>query len=136
MSIRSGIDIVQIDRIARALDRHGDFFLTRIFSVEELAELNARPKRSIASIAGRFAAKEATLKVIGRGLWEIPLSEIEILHRPSGRPFARLSGSAAQMARKARLREIDVSISHERHYAIALASALSDALESDCGEQL
>ncbi len=100
-----GIDIVDIARIGRALDRHGERFLEKVFAPQEIAIARKR-KRMEEALAGRFAAKEAFMKARGRRLtW----TDIEVLSE-DGRPFIVYKGT----------RYDGVSISHERSYAVSV----------------
>jgi holo-[acyl-carrier protein] synthase len=104
-----GVDIIEIERIAESIKRPR--FRERIFTEAEREYCDASPER----YAGRFAAKEAVAKALGRSL---PWKDVEILSAPSGAPLPRLHGAAA-----ARLagRRLLVSISHCRTYAVAQA---------------
>ena len=100
-----GVDIVDINRISRALARYGDRFLEKCFSSREVEYIVIK-KRSSETAAGRFAAKEAFMKAAGRRLaWK----EIEVL-QTGGRPFILYRGETYE----------GVSISHERSYAVAM----------------
>ena len=128
----TGIDLIEIERIARAIERWGDRFLDRVFTPAELAIYRARP----ASLAARWAAKEALAKLLGVGLRGIggagrpgdalAWTEIEVLSDPQGRPALTLHGRAAERARALGLGPIALSISHTREHAIASAVALVD----------
>jgi holo-[acyl-carrier protein] synthase len=128
----TGIDLIEIERIARAIERWGDRFLDRVFTPAELAIYRARP----ASLAARWAAKEALAKLLGVGLRGIggagrpgdalAWTEIEVLSDPQGRPALTLYGRAAERARALGLGPIALSISHTREHAIASAVALVD----------
>jgi holo-[acyl-carrier protein] synthase len=100
-----GIDIVDIRRIAGMVERYGDRFLEKVFTPEEV-RYAGRKKRMDESLAGRFAAKEAFMKASGRRL---VFRDIEVLSE-SGRPFIMYHGK----------RYNDVSISHEKLYAISV----------------
>ena len=102
-----GIDIVDIARITRAAERYGDHFLEKVFPPNEIRY--AKGKRRIGeTLAGHFAAKEAFIKAMGRGL---PWKDIEV-HHEEGRPFIRFQNK----------RYDNVSISHERTYAVSVVS--------------
>src|SRR5215217_1263909 len=128
----TGIDLIEIERIARAVERWGDRFLDRVFTPAELAIYRARP----ASLAARWAAKEALAKLLGVGLRglggagrpgdALAWTEIEVLSDPQGRPALTLHGRAAEHARALGLGPIALSISHTREHAIANAVALVD----------
>src|SRR3954453_12465034 len=125
----TGIDLIEIERIARAIERWGDRFLDRVYTPAELAIYRARP----ASLAARWAAKEAVAKLLGVGLRglggtgessdALAWIEIEVLSDPQGRPALRLHGRAANRARELRLGPIALSLSHTREHAIAHAVA-------------
>ena len=110
----AGIDIVEIDRIANAMKRHGDRFLRRIFTKREIDYClgKARPAENFAA---RFAAKEAVFKAAGgeENLW---FTQIEILRAERGRPFVRLLNT-----QNLKGEEFIVSISHSHNYASAVA---------------
>jgi holo-[acyl-carrier protein] synthase len=110
----TGTDIIEIDRIRKALLRPG--FIERVFTPAEQEYIGAQAS-SVQKYAGRFAAKEAVMKSLGMGL---PWLAVEILARPSGEPFVRLHGRAAAALEDGK---IWVSISHCRLYAVACAVA-------------
>ena len=113
--------MVACERIREAVDRHGDRFLHRVFTQVEIDYCSSR-KRRIEHLAGRFAAKEAVLKVMGTG-WQngISWTEIEVVNLPSGQPEVRLSGRCREVADELGLKDILVSISHIKTHAIASA---------------
>jgi holo-[acyl-carrier protein] synthase len=102
-----GIDIVDIARITRAIDRYGDHFLEKIFTANEIRYAKGK-RRAGETLAGHFAAKEAFIKAMGRSL---PWKDIEV-HHEEGRPYIMFQGK----------RYDGVSISHERTYAVAIAT--------------
>jgi holo-[acyl-carrier protein] synthase len=111
-----GVDIIETARINRAVGRWGERFLRRIFTERELELYRNKP----ASLAARFAGKEAVIKVLGArtgGSWR----EIEILSGPGGKPFVHLYGKVKNRARKLGTDDIAISLSHCREYAIAFA---------------
>ena len=109
MIIGTGIDIVEVDRIEKAIKRNGDDFLKRIFTSREV-DYSKTKKLSSMHLAGRFAAKEAVLKAFSRG--QFNFKDIEILNDDVGRPFCRLSKNGFN---------ISISISHTEKYALACA---------------
>lgn len=119
-----GTDIIEIDRVANMIDKHGDTFFRRVFTDEEVRYSSARAK-SVQHFAGRFAAKEAVLKSIGTG-WAagIKWNEIEVTNDGSGRPLLELTGRAREVARELGIDEVLISISHSKNYAIAFATAV------------
>jgi holo-[acyl-carrier protein] synthase len=128
----TGIDLIEIERIARAIQRWGDRFLDRVFTPAELANYRSRP----ASLAARWAAKEAVAKLLGVGLRglggaarpedALAWTEIEVLSDPQGRPALVLHGRAADRARGLGLGPIALSLSHTREHAIASVVAQVD----------
>jgi len=118
-----GVDMVECSRISEAVRRHGDRFLKRVFTPAELAYCLGR-KRETEHLAGRFAAKEAVLKVLGTG-WQrgINWTDVEILNEPSGQPRVTLRGRCLELAREKDLANVIVSISHIETHAIASAVA-------------
>jgi holo-[acyl-carrier protein] synthase len=117
-----GIDIVETRRIAELIDNHADRFLERCFTPAEREYCFRNKKRHIEHLAGRFAAKEAVLKVLGTG-WRggIAWTDIEILPEPSGQPKIKLTGECAQIAKKLGITRWHVSISHIETHATASA---------------
>ena len=116
---RVGTDIIEIPRIARAIERHGEVFLDRIFTRREIAGY----RHKIPSLAARFAAKEAVMKTLGQGLFAIGWREIEVLSRPGGEPAVRIYGRAKRRAAGLGLKTFALSLSHCREYAIAMVLA-------------
>lgn len=123
-----GIDAIEIERIAASLARHGDRFAEKVYTPAEraLAEGRSHPTEGPAEfLAGRFAAKEAVLKVLGTG-WAkgLGFQDVEILRSPDGRPHVALHGPAADLARSLGFTAILVSITHTRTTATAVAAAV------------
>lgn len=116
-----GVDVVEVARIRRAVERWGQAFLSRVYTPEELRW--ARGQLAAARLAARFAAKEAVMKALGGGWGQVRFRDIEITRSPSGQPQARLYGSAARLAREAGVVAVHVSLAHAREYAAALAVA-------------
>lgn len=120
--LATGIDLVEVERIGDAIARYGDRFLTRVFTATELTYCRGRP----AELAARFAAKEAASKLLGIGIQHpegVGWREIEVISDARGKPFLRLAGRAAQRAETLGLRNLAVSLSHSRDYAIAVVVA-------------
>jgi holo-[acyl-carrier protein] synthase len=118
-----GIDIIEVERIRDALRRFGARFGRRVLTGDEAAYVRDRPE----TFAGRWAAKEAVSKVLGLGVRGIGWQEIEIERLPTGQPAVRLSGRALRRAEQLGMQRIAVSISHERHYAVAIAFGVRTA---------
>lgn len=118
-----GIDAIEIDRVQEAIDRHGDRFLDRVYTAAE-RDLAGRGEGPLQFYAGRFAAKEAVLKVLGTGWAEgLGFRDVEVLRDDLGKPFVRLHGAAAERASRLGYGEILISITHTRRDAIAVAAA-------------
>ena len=124
--VAHGIDLVDFPRIEEMAKRHGGRFLNRIFTAAEQAYAEAN-KNEMEKLAGRFAAKEAILKLMGTG-WrgKIAWTDIEIVNSPSGQPVVTLSGEVEKIAEKLGIKHISISITHTANFAIASAVALSE----------
>lgn len=114
-----GIDAVHLPSWGRYLEVGGEGFLHRVYSEAELNDTDRDPER----LAGRFAAKEALLKVLGTGISGIGLGAVEVLAEASGRPRVVLGTSASRIAQASCLSAFEVSICHEGDYALAIAIA-------------
>lgn len=117
-----GTDLIEIDRIRRAISRHNRF-LERVFTKNELVFFESRGMDT-ASIAANFAGKEAVLKVLGTGITGLSWKDIEILRETSGKPFVKLTGPAAVLAEQMEIKEILISLSHSKTHALAFATGL------------
>ena len=132
MNLSSGIDLIEIDRIQKALERHGERFLKRIFTDAELAPLRtkniktAQPRVIAAELAARFAAKEACSKALGTGIGPVSWKEMEVLNERSGKPVLRLSGRAAQIANFLGYTTWSVSLTHSRDMAAAVVVCVGE----------
>ena len=120
MNIRTGVDLIEIDRIAEVVSRHGLHYLERVYTPDELSLCGKREE----SLAGRFAAKEAIAKALGCGIGEVAWKEIEILEDERKSPTIRLHGEAARKAGELGLRTWSLSITHGQTQAIAFVIAL------------
>jgi holo-[acyl-carrier protein] synthase len=121
-----GIDIIECSRVAAVYERHAERFLDRLLTCAEREYVTGR-RSIIQHLAGRFAAKEAILKVLGTG-WRgaIAWRDMEIVNEPSGEPRVSLSGECARIAREKRITRILVSITHTPAYAAASAIGLEE----------
>jgi len=129
-----GTDIVEIPRIASMVERHGDSFLLRTYSSEEIEYCQTK-KNAAQHFAGRWAAKEAVMKSFGTGFIKgIHWTEIEVVTQASGRPIVRLSGDTARFAADLGVDQIQLSISHGKEYAVATAIACSNGVASGSTE--
>lgn len=121
-----GIDVVEVDRIASAIERHGEPFLAKIFTAKEREYCETR-KNPALHYAARFAAKEAVSKAIGTGIGgNAGLLDMEVIHDHSGAPKIQLAGAAAEFCRSRGIAEIQISLTHARYYAAANAIALAE----------
>jgi holo-[acyl-carrier protein] synthase len=121
-----GIDLVECSRIAKVWDNHKDRFLKRILTTAE-RERAGRYRNPLQFIAGRWAAKEAILKMIGTG-WQGQISwkDMEILPNELGRPTVKLTGETARLAAKMGIKSVQLSITHTENYAAASAIGVAD----------
>ncbi len=114
-----GMDIVEVARIRRAIDRHGERFLDRIFTATEMDYSRAR-LRCFEHLSARFAAKEAVLKALGTGMSEgARLGEVEVVNKPTGQPEVVLHGKTQQLFAERGIDRIFLSLSHTEALAIA-----------------
>ncbi|MEI8634105.1 holo-ACP synthase [Vibrio sp. PP-XX7] len=114
-----GTDIVEIDRIAHVLSRHGDAFAQRILTEDEL-RIYAQSRRPERFLSKRFASKEAASKALGTGIAQgISFHDFIVQNDSQGKPLLSLCGAAAQRAQSLGVKSIYLSISDERHYAVA-----------------
>ena len=113
--LSTGVDIIEIDRIAVVLERYGERFLHRIYTPDELEYCRGRPSK----LASRFAAKEATMKALGTGVRGVGWKDIEVVRAPSGAPSILLHGRARSRADRLGVVEISVSMSDSREQAVA-----------------
>lgn len=112
-------------RIQEAYEKFGRRFLDRILTEEEIRYVLSEPPHTVTRIAGRFAAKEAVSKTLGTGWRGVSWKEVEILRQPSGEPTVKLHQRAAAIASHRGLEKWQVSISHEREFAVAMVVAHS-----------
>ncbi|MCX5632339.1 MAG: holo-ACP synthase [Phycisphaerae bacterium] len=124
--ILHGIDLVDFPRIEEMIERHGSHFLDRIFTPTE-QEQASEMKNRIERLAGRFAAKEAILKLLGTG-WrgKIAWTDIEIVNNQFGQPQVAISGEVKKIATKSGVKDVSLSITHTANFVIASAVAITD----------
>ena len=123
MAHYTGIDMIEIPRIRKAMARWGEVFLRRIYTEAEIERYRAKPS----SLAARFACKEAVMKLLGTGRRGVSWRDIETLSHPSGRPVVKLYGRAKDKAQTLGFTEINVSLSHSQEYAIASVIGSTEA---------
>ena len=121
MILGTGFDLTSLPRIKALLEKHGEHFLTRILTADELAALPSEPSRRVAYVAGRWASKEAAVKALGSGFSAgIGFHDVEVVTLDGGRPELRLHGKAKEFAEEKNVKYLHVSISHERDMAGAM----------------
>ena len=113
--LSTGVDIIEIGRIAEVLERYGERFLRRIYTPGELEYCRGRPSK----LASRFAAKEATMKALGTGVRGVGWKDIEVERAPSGAPSILLHGRAKSRAERLGVVEISISMSDSQDNAVA-----------------
>ena len=116
MKVSTGIDLVEIDRVRDAIGRHGEKFVQRIFTPEEHRACAGR----VASLAARFAAKEAAAKALGCGIGDVSWQEIEVMGDENNAPHLVLHGFAEKMAHELGYVQWSVSLSHTHEHALAV----------------
>ncbi len=118
-----GVDIVEVERIRKAIERYGEKFVRRIFTPDEIAHCHGKVDAYL-RYAGRFAAKEAAFKSL-RGRWRKGMRwlDFETVGTESSPPSLRLGGEAAAARKEAGVTALHLSISHDRHYAVAVVVA-------------
>ena len=123
--IAHGIDLVDCPRIEQMIERHGRRFIDRVFTASEQTYADSN-KDSVEKLAGRFAAKEAILKLMGTG-WrgKIAWTDIEVVNNAMGQPEVTLVGEVRKIADGLGITHISVSITHTANFAIASAVALA-----------
>ena len=123
MIVGLGVDIADVERIERLLDKHRDRFVRRICTEREAAQFESDVQMA-QHLAGRFAAKEAVFKALGTG-WSsgIGWHQVEVLNDDSGKPVLHISGAAKERAERLGAAKWLLSISHIPAYAVAVAIA-------------
>ena len=122
-----GTDIIHCKRITRMIEKHGETFLTRVYTQNEIDYCSGR-KAAHQHYAGRWAAKEAVLKALGTG-WAhgIQWTDVEVVNQQGGRPLITLTGKAKEISVEQGIEEMMISISHCKHYATAYATAVGNS---------
>lgn len=122
MLLRTGVDLIEIQRIEEVIARHGKRYLERVYTAAELDEAHQQTE----SLAGRFAAKEAVAKALGTGIGEVGWKEIEILGDDQNAPTLRLYGAAERVSRDLGLSVWSLSISHSMSHAVAVVVGMGE----------
>lgn len=116
LKINCGTDIIEVCRIKESIERKGDNFLNKIYTEKEIEYCNSKNNMKYQHFAARFAAKEAIFKAISNTLkdkYEITWKDVEILNDENGRPYVHFLNNDYN------IKQIDISISHLKEYAIA-----------------
>ena len=120
--VRSGVDMIEVERIDRAILRHGQRFFHRFYTSRELIDSGGHTP----ALAARFAAKEAVSKALGTGIGEVGWKDIEIVNGPRRQPQLKLHGPAKAVADSLGLTIWSISLSHTHEHAVAVAVALGE----------
>ncbi len=132
MIVQNGIDLIRIERIKKSIDRLGWPFLNRIWTETELADCQVKAtaisERTAASLAARFAAKEATAKALGTGIGPKGVRWLDIVVQKlaSGQPVLKLSGAALKCYEEQGGLSLSISLAHEGGLALAQCVFLRD----------
>lgn len=121
MKIKTGIDIIEVSRIKKAIDSSNDEFLNRVFTEKEIEYCMQKKANMYEHFAARFAAKEATLKALSDLLeckYDLTWKQIEVINNESGKPILLLHKKIDN------IESIDISLSHIKEYAVASVTAI------------
>lgn len=121
MKILTGIDIIEVNRIKKCIEKHGEKFLNRIYTVSEIEYCESKGKQKYQSYAARFAAKEAGYKAVseyikGNYSWK----DFEVVNMPEGKPSLKINLEISE------INQIDISLSHLNDLAVANVTILVD----------
>ena len=123
MQIKSGIDIIEVERIKSSIDEMGDNILNRVYTENEIQYCESKKKNKYQSYAARFAVKEAAFKAIStliKDKYSISWKNIETTNDENGRPSVKFISLTKEVEKElAKIESIDVSISHLEKYAVA-----------------
>lgn len=129
MPLRAGIDLVDIRSVRESVERFGSEYLERMYTSREIADCSGEAGPDPARLAARFAAKEATLKVLRPSPDEaVPWRSVEVVRASGGWVELELHDAAAALAEAAGLTELAVSLTHECDYASAVVVAQSPVI--------
>lgn len=120
--LRTGVDLVEISRIKKSLEK-SDRFLKRVYTEREIADCRGK----MSSLAARWAVKEAVSKAFGTGIGDVGFQEIEVRKDERDAPHLFLSGNAAKLAEELGLTEWSISLSHTEEYAVAFVVAMGNS---------
>jgi len=120
--LKTGVDLIEIERIKASINKYGERFLKRIYTSKELSLFGG----NVGSLAARWAAKEAVAKALGCGIGPVQWIEIEILRGEQKEPVLYLHGDAAKMADEQGLTSWSLSLSHTHEHAVAMVVAVGE----------
>ena len=120
VNVAIGVDMIEVERVRKVFEHHGERFLRRVYTEDEIRQCRGKAAR----LAGRFAAKEAISKALGTGIHGVSWREMEVVQLRSGRPTVRLYGIAKLRALQLGLSAFDVSIADLAQFSIAIAVAV------------
>ncbi len=124
--IATGTEIVETVRIAKMIETHGEQFLERVYTADEI-EYCVQTADAPGHFATRWAAKEAVLKAMGTGwAFGIKWTEVEVFNQPGGKPIMNITGKAKEICEERGIADILISISHCKAYAVAYAVAIGE----------
>ena len=123
--LATGVDIIEIERIERSINRFGDKMRNRIFTAQEQAYCAGK----LASLAGRYAIKEAVSKALGTGIGDVSFTDIEVITDKRGKPELTLHNRAKELAAQQGLNQWSISISHTNTHAIGFAVGMGTTQE-------
>jgi holo-[acyl-carrier protein] synthase len=119
MLIGTGVDLIEVERIARSIERYGERFLRRVYTDQEIAYCS-RKRSGAESFAARLAAKEAGAKALGTGISRgVTWNEFQVVRERGGRPVLELRGRAELLANELGVRTISLSLTHTSSLAMA-----------------
>ena len=116
MEIKTGVDIIEVERIKKSIENQGENFINKVFTQNEIDYCKNTKKMMYQHYAARFAAKEAVLKAVSSGLnskYDLDWKDVEILNDKEGRPYVNFKNEISSKV------EIDLSLSHIKEYAVA-----------------
>ncbi|RIK23148.1 MAG: holo-[acyl-carrier-protein] synthase [Anaerolineae bacterium] len=126
MNLAVGVDILEVDRMSQGIARYGNRFCDRFFTPLEQEQCGGRA----ASLAGRFAIKEAVGKALGTGIGDVAWKDIEVVSDVRGRPMLVLHGAAARLAAEQGLGDWAISLSHTATHAVGMAVAMKSLTDA------
>lgn len=121
--LRVGVDICSVARVTEVYSKYGERFLKRVLTPDEIEYVKSSQRHLLTRVAVRFAAKEAAVKVLGTGWIGVGWQEVEVKRKRSGEPRLSLTGRAAARAQQLGLTRFELSMSHEKEFAVAFLVA-------------